>query len=404
MRTVRRFLPAFVIVLAYLIGHSTDVHEEMTQDARAQSPQDPGRAHGGRRPGHLLVRFNPDASPTEVARLSSNHGATVVGHISGIGVTHLLVPQEQELAALQDLKGSPAVEFAEFDEEVTVLFTPNDPYYSTRYPSTHYGQVTQWALPAVSAPAAWDTTLGSSGTVIAIVDTGVDPTHPDLASKIIGQRSYVGNTTDGFGHGTHCAGIAAAATNNKTGVAGACPLCMILSVKVLDDNGRGSTSDVASALVYAADAGAKVISLSLGGSGQTETMHSAIDYAFSHDVLPVCAMGNSNNASATPEPAYWFNCLSVIATDQSGKKASFSNYGVKADVAAPGVAILSTMPTYPVTLTTNYGYGENYDALSGTSMATPMMAGTAGLVLSQNPNLTRTQVAGTLMASTDAGS
>ena len=191
--------------------------------------------------------------------------------------------------------------------------------------------------------------------------------------------------------------------NNGTGVAGACPECMILSVKVLDDNGSGSTSNVASGIVYAADAGASVISLSLGGSGQTETMHSAIDYAFSHDVLPVCAMGNSNNASATPEPAYWFNCLSVIATDQSGKKASFSNYGVKADVAAPGVAILSTMPTYPVTLTTNYGYGENYDALSGTSMATPLVAGIAGLVRSQNPGLDAARVKGILMAAAGDG-
>ena len=267
MRTVRKFLPALLIVLAYLTGYSTDVRDQMTKEVRAQSLQDRGRGHGGRRPGHLLVKFDPYASPAEVARLSSNQGATVVGHISGIGVTHLLVPQELELTALQDLERSPVVEFAEFDEEVTVLFTPNDPYYSTRYPSTHFGQVTQWALPDVSAPAAWDTTKGTSATVIAIVDTGIDATHPDLALKVIGQQSYVGNAKDGFGHGTHVAGIAAAATNNGTGVAGACPECMILSVKVLDDNGSGSTSNVASGIVYAADAGASVISLSLGGSG-----------------------------------------------------------------------------------------------------------------------------------------
>ena len=249
-----------------------------------------------------------------------------------------------------------------------------------------------------------DLTLGVPNIVIAIVDTGVDSSHPDLASKIVGQYSYVGNSAkDGFGHGTHCAGIAAAATNNDVGIAGMCPNCGILSVKVLNDQGSGYISDVASGITYAASHGARVISLSLGGSGRSDTMRSALQYAVANNALPVCAMGNSGSSSNTPEPGYWHDCLSVIATDQNGAKASFSNYGVKADVAAPGVAILSTMPTYPVTLTTTYGYSMNYDALSGTSMATPMVAGVAGLVLSKNPSLTPTQVAGILMASSGDG-
>ncbi|PYV73131.1 MAG: hypothetical protein DMG96_24160, partial [Acidobacteria bacterium] len=177
----------------------------------------------------------------------------------------------------------------------------------------------------------------------------------------------------------------------------------ILSVKVLNDQGSGYISDVASGITYAASHGARVISLSLGGSGRSDTMRSALQYAVANNALPVCAMGNSGSSSNTPEPGYWHDCLSVIATDQTGAKASFSNYGVKADVAAPGVAILSTMPTYPVTLTTSNGYHTNYDALSGTSMATPMVAGIAGLVLSQNPNLTPAQVAGVIEASSGDG-
>ena len=295
------------------------------------------------------------------------------------------------------------MEFAEFDSVVQVFLQPDDPYFNTTFLSSHSGSVSQWGPKAVNAPAAWDLTAGDPKIVIAIVDTGVDSSHPDLSSKIIGQYSFTGSTKDGFGHGTHVAGIAAAATNNDIGIAGMCPRCSILSIKVLDDQGSGYMSDVASGITYAASHGARVISLSLGGNAHSDTMRSALQFAVANNALPVCAMGNSNSSTNTPEPAYWHDCLSVIATDQNGARASFSNSGMKADVAAPGVAILSTMPTYPVTLTTSYGYSTKYDALSGTSMATPMASGTAGLVLSANPNLTPAQVAGILMASSGDG-
>src|SRR6266567_1109306 len=358
---------------------------------------------GSIRAGHILVRFKANPAQEALTQLNTAFGAKAVGKISKIGVTHLQVPPQAGLALLQHLHKRSDVEFAEFDSVVQSFLQPDDPYYSTMFASSHYGNVDQWGPAAVSAPAAWDSTLGDPNIVIAIVDTGIDDTHPDLASKIVGEYSYVGRSAkDGFGHGTHCAGIAAAATNNNVGIAGMCPNCSILSVKVLDDQGSGYMSDVASGIIYAASNGARVISLSLGGSGRSETLHSALDYAIANNALPVCAMGNSKSSSNTPEPGYWHDCLSVIATDQNGAKATFSNYGVKADVAAPGVAILSTMPTYSVTLN-GYGYKENYDALSGTSMATPMVAGVAGLVLSENPSLTPAQVAGIVEASSGDG-
>jgi len=359
----------------------------------------------GIRAGHILVRFKDSPRQDVLNQLDADFGAKAVGEIAGIRVTHLHAAGSG-LALLHHLRSRPDVEFAEFDSIVSTMqsaFVPNDPYYSTTYVSSHYGSIDQWAPPAVSAPAAWGLTEGSRSIVIAIVDTGVDDTHPDLASKIVGEYTFVGTIKDGFGHGTHVAGIAAGATNNNVGVAGMCPNCGILSVKVLDDQGSGYMSDVASGITYAASHGARVISLSLGGSSRSETLHSALDYALANNALPICAMGNSGSSLNTPEPAYWHDCLSVIATDQNGAKASFSNSGMKADVAAPGVAILSTMPTYPVTLTTTYGYSMNYDALSGTSMATPMVSGIAGLVLSQNPNLTPTQVAGIIEASSGDG-
>jgi thermitase len=390
------------IILAVVLG-AASAQTASTPSFRAQTVMTSG-SPGSIRAGHILVRFKTTPAQGVLDQLNTAFGAKAVGKIAEIGVTHLQVPPQAGLALLEHLRQRPDVEFAEFDSEVQAFLQPDDPYFSTSLASSHYGTVSQWGPQAVSAPSAWDLTLGDPNVVIAIVDTGVDSSHPDLASKIVGQYSYVGNNAkDGFGHGTHCAGIAAAATNNDVGIAGMCPNCGILSVKVLNDQGSGYISDVASGITYAASHGARVISLSLGGNGRTETLHSALAYAVANNALPVCAMGNSGSSSNTPEPAYWHDCLSVIATDQNGAKASFSNYGVKADVSAPGVAILSTMPTYPVTLTTTYGYRTNYDALSGTSMATPMVAGIAGLVLSHNPNLTPAQVAGIIEASSGDG-
>jgi thermitase len=407
-------LPAFlfqILVIAVLTAMSagTAVGQSQPQGSPAvAAPSHPdidAVGPSGLRQGHILVRFKDSPRQDVLRQLDADFGAKAIGEIADIRVTHLHAAGSG-LALLHHLRKRSDVEFAEFDSIVQTTqgtFVPNDPYYGTAYASSHNGNIDQWGPAAVSAPAAWSVTLGSSNIVIAIVDTGVDDSHPDLASKIVGEYSYVGTIKDGFGHGTHVAGIAAGATNNNVGVAGMCPNCGILSVKVLNDQGSGYMSDVASGIIYAASHGARVISLSLGGSGRSETLHSALDYALANNALPVCAMGNSASASNTPEPAYWHDCLSVVATDQNGAKASFSNYGVKANVAAPGVAILSTMPTYPVTLTTKYGYSMNYDALSGTSMATPMISGIAGLMLSQNPSLTPRQVAGIIMASSGDG-
>jgi thermitase len=391
---------AFVALLMGIIAVTASAQTGRGAGATTQTTN---AVPGSIRKGHILVKFKAAPAQAVLDQLTNGFGAKAVGTIAEIGVTHLQVPPQAGLALLEHLRQRPDVEFAEFDSQVQAFLQPDDPYFSASFASSHYGNVSQWGPQAVSAPAAWDVNEGDPSTVIAIVDTGVDSSHPDLSSKIVGQYSFTGSTKDGFGHGTHCAGIAAAATNNDVGIAGMCPKCSILSVKVLNDQGSGYMSDVASGITYAASHGARVISLSLGGSAVSDTMRSALQYAVSHNVLPVCAMGNSGSSTHTPEPAYWHDCLSVIATDQNGAKASFSNSGLKADVAAPGVAILSTMPTYPVTLTTSYGYRTNYDALSGTSMATPMVAGIAGLVLSENPSLTPTQVAGIIEASSGDG-
>jgi thermitase len=302
------------------------------------------------------------------------------------------------------LKQDPSVEAVSLDYVVQAMFVPNDPYYSTPYPTSHNGSLSQWAPQFIGAEQAWNSTLGDPSIKIAIVDTGIDADHPDLAGKVVLTKNYVKGekASDTFGHGTHVAGIAAANINNGTGTAGICGLCSLMSVKVLGADGSGLTSNVASGIVYATDFGARIINLSLGSSSRTTITRDALDYALSNNALPVVAMGNSNT-DFVGDLAYWYSALSVGAIDQRGAKASFSNFGLQTDVTAPGVAVLSTMPTYVVTLNTQYGYKTNYDALSGTSMATPVVAGLAGLILSRSPGLTASQVKGMIESAAGDG-
>ena len=298
------------------------------------------------------------------------------------------------------LKQDSSVESVALDYVVHTMFIPNDPYYSAPYPTSKYGNIAQWAAQFIGAEQAWDSTVGDSSLIIAIVDTGIDANHPDLTGKVVLAKNFVKGerVSDSFGHGTHVAGIAAAQINNGTGIAGICGRCSLMSVKVLGADGSGSISNVVSGITYATDFGARVINLSLGSSSRSTIMRDALDYALNNNVLPVVAMGNANTNNVG-DLSYWYSALSVGAVDQQGAKASFSNFGLQTDVTAPGVAVLSTMPTYPVTLNTQYGYKMNYDALSGTSMATPVVAGLAGLILSRNPALTATQVKGMIESS-----
>src|SRR5882724_1264849 len=298
------------------------------------------------------------------------------------------------------LKQDSSVESVALDYVVQAMFIPNDPYYSAPYPTSKYGNIAQWAAQFIGAEQAWDSTVGDSSIIIAIVDTGIDANHPDLTGKVVLAKNFVKGerVSDSFGHGTHVAGIAAAQINNGTGIAGICGRCSLMSIKVLDADGFGTISNVVSGITYATDFGARVINLSLGSSSRSTIMRDALDYALNNNVLPVVAMGNANTNNVG-DLSYWYSALSVGAVDQQGGKASFSNFGLQTDVTAPGVAVLSTMPTYPVTLNTQYGYKMNYDALSGTSMATPVVAGLAGLILSRNPTLTATQVKGMIESS-----
>ena len=273
---------------------------------------------------------------------------------------------------LRAFASSPYVEYAELNYIAHASITPNDPYWSS-----------QWGMAKIEAPAAWEITTGSSSVTIAIVDTGVDLFHPDLSGKLVKGYDFVNddsNPQDDHGHGTHVAGIAAARTNNGTGVAGLAWGARIMPVKALDDRGRGNYEDIASGIIYAANNGARIINLSLGGTAQSWTLKQAVEYAHNLGCVIVAATGN--NDSSVHYPARYPQVIAVAATDSNDHRASFSNYGPEVDVAAPGVSIRSTY----------WWGGSTYEWLSGTSQASPHVAGLAALIWSVNPSLSNTQV------------
>jgi subtilisin family serine protease len=246
------------------------------------------------------------------------------------------------------------------------VWIPNDFYYGEQ----HY------AWEQIDAPAGWNIARGSTNTVIAIVDTGIQLDHPDLRAKVVPGADFVGDRetaspNDGNGHGTHVAGLAAAVTNNSIGVAGTCPRCTLMPVRVLNDDGLGDLVAVAQGVVWAADHGAKIINLSLTGPEESATLNNALQYAWNKGVLPVCAAGNNNSNNPAVYPASNSLCFTVGATNRDDAKASFSNYGPWVTIAAPGEDMYSTW------------IGSSYTFQRGTSMAAPIVAGTAGILSGQ---------------------
>ncbi len=331
----------------------------------------------------LLIGMPAGASSSWMTMiLSQNFGGQVRDSLPQLDIYQVYFPQGLPSAAVQEqIKAMLNARFVEPDLPVDLFDTrPNDPRYRD-----------QWALEKVDSPRAWDVTQGSRDIVVAIVDTGVDLNHPDLKDRLTPSDTWYdygeddSDPSDTYGHGTHVAGIVGATGNNDVGVSGAGWRTSLMPVKVFPD-GKGSASmyAVAKGVVHAVDHDADIINLSLGSSSDSDTMRDAINYAYDHDVLVVAAAGNDNSQSPS-YPAANDHVLAVAATDNQDKKASFSNYGDWVDLSAPGVSILSTMPTYHVTMNDN-GAKQDYDYLSGTSMASPLAAGVAALIKAVHPD------------------
>jgi thermitase len=295
-----------------------------------------------------------------------------------------LSPGSDVLQAVRDLSRNPAVAYAEPDYLAHIIATPNDPQYPD-----------QWGLSQISAPDAWDETTGSSDVVIAVVDSGLDTSHPDLAGRLWTNPGEIAgngidddnnghlddmhgwnivdddaNLSDNTGHGTQVAGVIGAETDNGNGVAGVCWNCRLMVVKVTQSGGVANYSDIAAGVAYAAQKGAEVINLSLGGYADSTTLRTAIQEAAETAVV-VGGAGNDDKSDCF-YPAAYDNVLAVSGTTGSDAKVGTSNYGTWVDVSAPGETIRTTFD------------GGGYGDISGTSMAVPFVSGLAGLLKSQH--------------------
>ena len=342
-------------------------------------------------PGEVLVGVADGVDMTAAVPMLERNVGFVAGREDHLRAYRMILNGGVSIsAAIARLKHQPGVLYAEPNYIRHTCATPNDTYFNSN----------QYGPQIVNATGAWSIFAPQRQAIIAIVDTGVLNTHEDLTNKIlrdasgiVGYNAFTGqraDANDDYGHGTHCAGIAAAQINNGTGIAGiagwsATPKSDITSVKimpvkVLDNTGSGSDDTVSAGIRWAADHGANVISMSLGESEYSYTLDTAIQYAYSKGVVIVAAAGNSGT-NAPFYPAANANVISVAATDGSDTIASFSNYGSWVTVAAPGVNIYSTY------------FNGSYVYSSGTSMACPHVAGEAALLLAQNASLTNDQAA-----------
>jgi len=357
----------------------------------------------------------------------------------------LALPDDVDIdAAVQEFAADPHVEYAQANDLMEVQQAPDDPYYS-RHGSWGQAYDDLWGLKLIHAEQAWAVTKGE-GVVVAVIDTGVDYTHPDLAANMWSNSGEIpGNGVDDDGngyvddihgwdfvtfddgvqdsdpmddhyHGTHVAGTIAAVGNNGVGVIGVAPAARIMAVKGLNGSGSGASADLAAGIRYAADNGADVLNNSWGGGGSASpVLRDALQYAASLGCVIVVSAGNSALDATLQSPANDPHVITVAASDPSDQAAWFSNFGPKIDVAAPGFDVLSTRATMisPFRCTNqpapNGVPDPNYCRLSGTSMASPHVSGVAALVLGAHPDWSAEQVRqalrrGAAFSSTDLNS
>ncbi len=429
----RAWLLAAVLIstlVGYLVTQSS-VQEAETQDRPGNSsergPSFPTSNEEEFASDRVIVKLKENVPDRALEALNRQNNASTEQKLPRTRVSLVKLPRELPVqAAIRRFEASPDVEYAEPDFILKPSqTTANDPDYPKLYGLNNTGQTGGTADADIDAPETWETTTGDAGTVVAVIDQGVDINHQDLENNIwTNPRETAGNNTDDDGngytddvngwdfcnndssvydpgdgdkHGTHVAGTIAAAGNNGLGVVGVNWKAKIMPLKFLGPGtgpGCSTTFGAAAAVDYAWRNGAKVSNNSYGGGGDSQTLLDAIKRADTAGHLFVAAAGNAGNDNdANPfYPASYdsSNIISVAATDSNDALASFSNYGsTSVDLAAPGVGILSTLP------------GNTYGSYNGTSMATPHVSGAAALAKSNDSSLDDTGMKAKLLESVD---
>jgi thermitase len=383
---------------------ATPTPMELTTPSSTQSiltPNNPIDFQSPHVEGELLVKMRAGGDGSIQSILSSlDNGIDAVISAPSTGLDTLVISVDPAAISqvITELRANPNVELAEPNYLARVAYTPNDPFYFQ-----------QDYLERIQVPQAWDFSTSLAPVLVAVIDTGVDTAHPDLAGIIWqnlgeigldangvdkrsngidddgngylddwqGWNSVDGNNdvSDGHGHGTHLAGIIAASTNNNEGIAGIAPNARILPVKALDATGYGTYNQIAAAIIYAVDQGAQIINLGFAGEGSSQVLQDAVNYALMHGVVVIAAAGNTGSDMAVFPSAYP-GVIAVAAVDKGLFWLPFSTHGDTINLSAPGMDISSTFP------------GGRYNQMSGTSVASAHVTGVAALLAGLRPDAT----------------
>jgi subtilisin family serine protease len=371
------FTTVFNSVSELLVQSESSQVAIVSQAVQKMKIPPPERSTAGPRSGtEIIVGFESSAGESKRNEIAQTMLLTKRGEIPALGAQIFTVSEDdtpQEVIDRLTHEHKKNVRFAEVNSILAPEYVPNDPLWST-----------QWHIPKVGVDTAWDTTKGAEVTV-AVLDTGVDCTHPDLAQNCLSGFNIPSNNTESsdlYGHGTKVAGVIVAVADNALGVAGASPLTRVLPVRVTNDaQGLASYSDIASGIVYAADKGAKVVNVSYAAYGSA-AVTSAAEYLKGKGGVLTMSSGNAGTISTVKNDP---NIIVVGATDMGDVRASWSSYGTPIDVVAPGLAISTT------------AVGGGFISMSGTSFSAPLTAAVASLVWSKVPSLSNAQLSNVLL-------